>query len=800
MLDSTDLQRLVRVCPGTFVLLRPDAGYTILAASDDYLRTSHSDESILGRPLFEVFPDNPSDDDPVGSRTLRDSLARVVATREPDRMPIVRYDVRRPASEGGAFEERYWSPLNIPVIGTDGSIDCIVHRVEEAGFKSNRGAVEILESITEGFFTLDRQWCFGYVNAEAHRILDVEPGSLATRVIWEVYPGLEATPFWDCYHRTMASRIKSSFTAYYAKQERWYEVTVFPAPEGIAVYFRNVTGRKLLEAQREALADLSQSLANASDAARAGHEGAVVLGTTLNVSRVGYGTIDHDTGNLFVDRDWVRADVESLSGVTPLTAYGTFIDDLRRGEFIAIADVRKDPRTSQAADALESRHARSFVNVPVMEQGRLVAVLFVNDDKVHHWTPDEVRFIQEAAARTRTAVERAIAEAVLRASEERYRRLNEELSEAGKMKDEFLATLAHELRNPLAPIRNALKIQSLAGNDPAVIAKTRELMERQVVQMVRLIDDLLDLSRLSRGLIELRIERCSLASAVGLALEASRPAVEQATHELAVNLPGEDLVVAADPVRVVQIITNLLNNAAKFTLPGGRLGLQLERDGDFALLRVRDNGIGIRADMIERIFNMFEQVDRSNAKVSGGLGIGLTLVRQLVEAQGGKVRATSQGLGRGSEFIVRLPLAAVAVDAGAPRTRDARPERPATPRRILVADDNEDAATSLAMFLEMAGHEARVASDGAQALAVFDGFQPDVVILDIAMPVLDGLEAARSLRERAEGRPLLLLALSGFGQDSDRQRSLDAGFDAHFVKPVDLAELQKIIDPATRAR
>ena len=791
MLDSTDLQRFFRAMPGSAVVLRPDADYTILAATEDYLQTSHTDESILGRPLFEVFPDNPATE-PAGSISLRASLAQVIATRAAHRMPVVRYDVRQPASQGGAFEERYWSPVNIPVLAADGSLDYIVHRVEEATVKSNRSAVEILESITEGFFTLDRNWCFGDVNAEAHRILGVELGALARRVIWDVYPGLEGTPFWDCYHQTMDERTKTSFTAYYANQARWYEVTVFPAPEGVSVYFRNVTDRKLQEIQRDALVDLSGRLGSAEDAAQAGFDGAVVLGIALGVSRVGYGTVDHDSGQLYVDRDWTRPGVESLAGVTPLTAYGSFIDSLRKGESIAIDDVRLDPRTSAASDALEAKHARSFVNVPVVEQGRLVAVLFVNDDKVRRWTPDEVRFIQEAAARTRTAVERANAERVLRANEERHRRLNEELSDAGRMKDEFLATLAHELRNPLAPIRNALKVQSLAAGDAAVIARTRELMERQVAQMVRLIDDLLDLSRLSRGLIELKIERLSLASAVGLAIEASRPAIEHSGHELAVSLPGEDLVVSADPVRVVQIITNLLNNSAKFTPGPGKLSVMLEREGDFALVRVRDNGIGLRADMLERVFNMFEQVDRSYAQVSGGLGIDLTLVRQLVEAQGGSVRAASEGLGMGSEFTFRLPLASTHAKP-ASQDSEAPIAQGAAARRILVADDNEDAAESLALLLQLAGHDTRVAGDGAQALAIAESFQPHVALLDIAMPIVDGLEAARALRARPSGEGLLLLALSGFGQESDRRRSMAAGFDAHLVKPVDPTALEKLI-------
>ena len=793
MLDSAALQRLIRAAPGMFVLLRPDDAYTIVAASGDYLRTSHSAEAILGRPLFDVFPDNPAVDDPEGSGSLRASLARVVATGQRDEMPVVRYDVRRPAAEGGGFEERYWFAVNIPVLADDGRIEFIVHRVEEATAKANRKAVEILESVTEGFFTLDRQWCFDYVNTEAHRILGVEPGALARRVIWEVYPGLEDTPFWHCYHQTMTTRAKTSFTAYYANQDRWYEVTVFPAPEGISVYFRNVTARKLLEAQREALADLSQRLANAHDAAQAGYEGAIVLGAALRASRVGYGTIDHDSGHLFVDRDWCREGVASLSGVTPLTAYGTFIDSLRRNEFIVIQDVRADPRTSGAAAALEARHARSFVNVPVLERGRLVAVLFVNDDKPRDWTPDELGFIQEAAARTRTAFERASTEAVLRASEERYRQLNAELAEANRMKDEFLATLAHELRNPLAPIRNALKIQGMAAHDPATIAKTRELMERQVVHMVRLIDDLLDLSRLSRGLIDLKVERVSLSPAMALAIDASRPFVEQSSHELAVNLPGEDLVVSADPVRITQIITNLLNNAAKFTPAGGKLGLSLERDGACAVIRVRDNGIGLRADMLERVFNMFEQVDRSYAQVTGGLGIGLTLVKRLVEMQGGSVRAHSAGLAAGSEFVVRLPLAATVGHDADQQKREAVACQPEVARRILVADDNEDAATSLAMFLEMSGHETRVVTDGARAVAVAEEFRPQVAILDIAMPLMDGLEAARAIRAFPWGGDVLLLALSGFGHESDKARSKEAGFDEHLVKPLDLGRIDGII-------
>ena len=780
--------------PGMLVLLRPDEHFTIVAASADYFRHSHTDASIFGRSIFDVFPDNPHvDEGGPGSRTLRVALERAVATGQPQRMGVIRYDVRRPDAQGGGFEERYWSFLSTPAFGDGGGIEFIVHRVEEASAKSHAKAVEILESITEGFFTLDRQWRFDYANAEAHRILGVEQGSLARRVIWEVYPGLEGTPFWKAYHQTMSTRVKSSFTAYYAHQQRWYEVTVFPAAEGISVYFRNVTERKLLDVHREALMRLSEQLSIADNPVQAGYEGALVLGAELNVSRVGYGTVDHDSGLLSVDKDWVRPGVESLAGLTPLRAYGTFIDSLKRGEFIIINDVRSDARTAEAAAALEQKHARSFVNVPILEQGRLVAVLFVNDDQARDWTSEELEFILEVAARTRTAVERVHAEATLRESESRYRLLSDELAKAGALKDQFLATLAHELRNPLAPIRSALAVQRLASHDPAQIDSTRALMERQVDHMVRLVDDLLDVSRLNRGLLDLKLERVSMAHAIELAVEASQPFIERASQQLTVTLPAEDVVASADPVRVTQIITNLLNNAARFTPHGGKLAVSLEREGAFARVCVRDDGMGISSDMLERVFNMFEQVDRSYAQVSGGLGIGLTLVKRLVEAHGGSVSAQSAGLGQGSQFSFRLPLATDSVDVRADTPAQVHAMPPQRPKRILIADDNEDAASSLAMLLQLGGHETLVVGDGAEAVSKFEAFRPDAAILDIAMPVLDGLGAAAAMRALPAGKDMILIALSGFGQDSDRQRSAEAGFDEHLVKPVGLEQIEEVL-------
>lgn len=396
---------------------------------------------------------------------------------------------------------------------------------------------------------------------------------------------------------------------------------------------------------------------------------------------------------------------------------------------------------------------------------------------------------------------RAVADAALRASEAKYRELAAELATSNRLKDEFLATLAHELRNPLAPISNALAVQRLAPGDIEVIRSTRELMERQLAQMVRLIDDLLDLSRLSRGLVELRRERLSLAGALANAVETSRPLIEQSGHQLTVTLPGEELIVDADATRIVQVFVNLLNNAAKFTPAGGKIALQLSREGQNALVAVRDNGIGLPPEMLQRVFDMFTQVQRSHAQVGGGLGIGLTLVRQLVERHGGRIEARSSGPGLGSEFLVHLPLAspgalAPATGGAANASRDA----PSTGLRVLVADDNIDAAASLVMILSMSGHETRTVHDGQQALSVGREFRPHAMVLDIAMPRLDGHAVCRQLRSEPWGKDLLLVAVSGWGQAEDRQQSREAGFDHHLVKPIEFEALDRLFRKYLRDR
>jgi PAS domain S-box-containing protein len=367
----------------------------------------------------------------------------------------------------------------------------------------------------------------------------------------------------------------------------------------------------------------------------------------------------------------------------------------------------------------------------------------------------------------------------------------EQLAEADRSKDEFLAMLAHELRNPLAPIRNSLEFLRRRGFSDPEQEWARDVISRQVEHLTHLVDDLLDVSRITSGKVKLQKSVLELDGVIRHAVEAVRPLVDAHDHELAVSLPEEPILLEADETRLLQILTNLLENATKYTPPGGRIAVTLERDGADAVVAIRDTGIGIRPEMLERIFELFVQGDRSLDRSNGGLGIGLTLVRELVEMHGGTVRARSEGLGTGSEFCVRLP---VSRDGFAPAELPSGGAAvAASGRRILVVDDNVDAADSVSLLLRIGGHEVRAAYDALDALEVAESFRPELVLLDIGLPRMNGYEVAARLREmQANGRPVLV-AMTGYGQSEDRVRSERAGFDRHLVKPIDPAELESLI-------
>jgi signal transduction histidine kinase/CheY-like chemotaxis protein len=387
--------------------------------------------------------------------------------------------------------------------------------------------------------------------------------------------------------------------------------------------------------------------------------------------------------------------------------------------------------------------------------------------------------------------------AALRARCRQYelRKLIGQLREADRKKDHFLAILAHELRNPLAPISHATHYLQLKGPVEPDLRNARDIIERQLRQLTHLVDELLDVSRITQGKITLQRERVSLGVVLTSAVESSRPLIERAGHELTVTLPPEPLFVEGDLARLSQVFANLLTNAAKYTDRGGRIQLAAERQRSEALVRVKDNGIGIPPEHLPGVFNMFSQVAPALERSQGGLGIGLALVKSLVEMHQGRVMAQSDGPGRGSEFIVRLPLLVDAppADMETPGTDNGAPRSPPSKCRVVVADDNVDSALSFAMLLSSMGHEVRKAHDGAAAVALAESFRPDVMFLDIGMPKLNGYEAARRIRQQPWARTIVLCALTGWGQEEDKRRAADAGFDHHFTKPVDPAAVESVL-------
>jgi signal transduction histidine kinase/DNA-binding response OmpR family regulator len=423
---------------------------------------------------------------------------------------------------------------------------------------------------------------------------------------------------------------------------------------------------------------------------------------------------------------------------------------------------------------------RAYACNPLLAGGKLLGTVSFASRRRDSFEQEEIEFLETISKYITAAYERL--------------QLIEQLRDQDRRKDEFLATLAHELRNPLAPMHNGLQLIRLATSNPATLEQARTMMERQLKQMKRLVDDLLDVSRISRNKLDLRMELTELASIVGSAIETSQPLLEAADQRLRVSLPIEPVVLNADPVRLAQAFSNLLNNAAKYSGQGSEIWFEVEQEAGEAIVRVRDNGIGIPVDQLKSVFDIFVQVDRSLERSQGGLGVGLTLVKQLVQMHGGRVEVRSEGPGKGNEFIVRLPVVM------RQQTKAPAPAQVTAPldtnggQRILVVDDNVDSAESLSLMLELLGHKVSLAHDGLEAVEAAKQFKPDIAFLDLGMPKMNGYDAARLIREQPENRGVKLVALTGWGQEEDKRRSHDAGFDMHLVKPIDFSALEKLLE------
>lgn len=546
---------------------------------------------------------------------------------------------------------------------------------------------------------------------------------------------------------------------------------------------RDVTERKQTEEalrQNESrlrfLTELESAIRGAGEAEKVMEVATRMTSQYLGTSRCFYADVEADGMHFTVRADHVADGSASAAGYYSLASFGPrAMMTLTGGRTLSLRSAESELAADEGSRVFLDMGARAAIMCPLARDGRLQALMAVHQTTPRDWKPEEIRLLESVAARCRVYIERARDEARLR--------------EADRRKDEFLAILAHELRNPLAPVRNALYIMRNPKADEGMIAKSRALMERQIEHMVRLVDDLMDISRITTGKIELKRERIDLGDVLRQAMDASTAIVQARGHELVLAaLPS--VPVDGDPVRLAQVFANLINNAAKYTEPGGRITIAAEVAGGQARISVTDTGIGIAPDMRARIFEMFSQVDSSISRSQGGLGIGLTLAKELVERHGGRIEVASEGIGHGSTFSVVLPVVAgMRATAAAVDGQSA-----AGPRlKVLIVDDNAASAETIGWAVEMLGHEVRILHDSMAAQSFARAYRPDAVILDIGMPGMDGHELCRRLKAMPECAQALYIAQTGWGQEEHRRQSQAAGFRHHLVKPIDMKELERLL-------
>jgi len=517
-----------------------------------------------------------------------------------------------------------------------------------------------------------------------------------------------------------------------------------------------------------------------------------MIGKQLRVGRVVYGTVD-DTGKLIhIRRDWTDDVLMSLAGMTfALHDFGKLaVDVIRTGKPLIIENVNTNEIVAPYAHAYAEIGVCAVLALPLMKAGRLQAVLIIHDSKARYWSADEISLAHDMLDRTWSAAESAY-------ETEKRLEVQQKLQDTDRRKDEFLAMLAHELRNPLAPIGAAAELLQIAKLDEAQVRKTSQIIARQVRHMTSLVDDLLDVSRVTQGLVEIDNSQLDVTHVITEAIEQMTPLIRLRLQHLTMELAAQASLVMGDKKRLVQVIANILSNAAKYTPEGGRILIRTEVRNAHVLIQVIDDGIGMTPEFVSRVFDLFAQAERTSDRSSGGLGLGLALVKSLINLHGGTVTSESAGLGKGSTFSVCLPR--VLAEHGTNLDEDIRPSGGphVKPLRIMVVDDNVDAASMLSMLLEAVGHEVIVEHGAHRALERAKTDLPEVFLLDIGLPEIDGNELAQRLRRQPETAQAVLIAVTGYGQDSDQQQSLAAGFDHHLVKPVDTKKLLAILS-ATR--
>ena len=677
--SELDFQAIFEATPTPYLILTPTLH--IVAVNAAYLQaTQRSRSDLIGRYVFDAFPDNPHDPAADGVQNLRRSLERVVSSQARDTMPVQKYDIPIGDPAQQRFEERYWSPINTPVFDAHGRMTHIIHRVED---------------VTE------------YVQARSRARLN-------------------------------ETRLEAQAQEIQAANQR-----------------------------------LHKSQLQAMEAARQANLERQRLDAVLDAAPVGIFVLDAH-GLLLKTNDsnrhlWGAGQPPANSNVDFATWVGWWADgSARHGQRVAPHEwpLARAIRGEEVMN--ESIDVNSF-DLPPIRRSTLVSAAPVRNAEGE--IIGAVAVVMDISDRLRAEVE---------------------LREANRRKDEFLAMLAHELRNPLAPISAAADLLAMNRLDAEVIRKTSAILTRQVRHMTDLVDDLLDVSRVTRGLVKLQKKPLDIKRVLIDALEQARPLIEARGHRLHVDTTPSPAIVLGDQNRLVQVIANLVNNAAKYTPEGGRIGVAVVVEHDEVIVHVDDNGIGMSSTLIGTAFDLFAQAERTSDRAEGGLGIGLALVKSLVQLHGGGVSASSEGNGKGSRFTVRLPLldqagmpAMLLHDAAhAPQTRSLK---------VLIVDDNADAARTLTMLVEALGHQARIEHSPGRVLERLDEELPDVFLLDIGLPGMDGYTLARRLRAEPRTAKAVLIAVTGYGQEQDRENAFDAGFDNHLVKPTNTAQLAELL-------
>jgi PAS domain S-box-containing protein len=739
---APDYKQLFEASPGASVVL--DRDFRIVAVSDAFVRaTLTKRDEILGRGIFEVFPSDPDHGD--GEPLVRKLLERVVKEGRREALEVQRYDIARPQAQGGGFERRYWTAEFHPITGRGGEVTHVYCAVEDVTDRARDVRLKQLWAVEAvGVLFFDRHGTLisandTFLRWSGYTAEDVAAGGLT----WRTF----TPPEYLEVSRAQLERLERSGQIgpyekeYLAKdgKRRWMLFVGARLDDGtIAELVVDVSDRKAAEQGKRELEERYRTLFESLDA--------------------GFCVIE-----MIYDAEGRPSDYRFLE-VNPAFEKQTGLRDAAGRTIRELAPAHEQHWFDVYADIAQSQKAARFV-----QEAKALGFWY------------EVFAFPVAGPRSRR-VGILFYDITERVEAQRA------LAEEARRKDEFLATLAHELRNPLAPIRNAVSLLQLQPDGGVEVRAVGELIDRQVTQLARLVDDLLDVSRITFGKINLQRAPVDLREVAKDAVATSEPLLAGKSHRLSLALGNEPLWVSGDQVRLAQVVSNLLNNAARYTQPGGSITLEITSENGEARIAVQDTGIGIEAEQLEYVFEPFAQVERRESAGAGGIGIGLALAKALVELHGGRIRAHSAGRGMGSRFVVCLPRAAAPRQQGVRRTEDKKPRR-----RLLLVDDNVDAATSQAAVLRLLGHDVEVAYNGEEAIAKAKEFAPEIVFLDLGMPGMDGYEVARRLRSAQEGRPIKLVAQTGWGQDEDRRRTREAGFDAHLAKPVDMASLQRLL-------